>query len=303
MPTDGSPPRRRPAQGGRPAGPPRSERTSRGSSSGAGRRDGAQPAERRGRGTRPSARDGERTTRPAEPPLPEDADAALLDRAARAGLRSLPESLADRIALHLVAAGQLLDDDPAAADAHARYARRLAPRLAVVREAAALTAYRTGDYATALAEFRALRRMTGDPSYLPVMADCERGLGRPERAIALGRDADTARLDPAARIELAIVISGARRDRDEPQAAVAALRPLVASKAVRPWTARLWYAYAAALADTGQLAEALSWFASVAAIDDEGETDAEQRLAELEQSEPDEALRPPHPDPQSPPAS
>ena len=117
----------------------------------------------------------------------DDVDSRELDRGARAGLRSLPKDLAEKIARHLVAAGQLLDEDPAAALAHAQYARNLAPRLAVVREASAWRRTCNGDYATALTELRAVRRMTGDPSYLPIMADCERGLGRPERALALAR--------------------------------------------------------------------------------------------------------------------
>lgn len=201
----------------------------------------------------------------------------------RAGLRSLPDSLAERIARHLVAAGRAIDEDPDLAFAHAKYARGLAPRLAVVREAFGLTAYRTGDYATALAELRAVRRMTGDPSYLAVMADCERGLGRPERALALGRDPDARRLAPAERVELAIVMSGARRDRGEYAAAVVALQgPALKRTQVHDWTARLWYAYAAALVDAGRMEEAKKWFSSVAAIDDEGETDAEDRLVELE---------------------
>lgn len=219
--------------------------------------------------------------RPPAPALPPDANPQLLDRAARAGLRSLPITLADTIAAHLVAAGQLLDDDAEAAAAHASYARQLAPRLAVVREAAAVTAYRTGNYADCLAELRALRRMTGDHSYLPVMADCERGLGRPERAIALSRDAAVDKLDPAAKAELAIVVSGARRDRGEAAAAVALLAPLVESRAVRPWTARLWYAYADALLDAGRRPDALRWFQAVDEIDEAEETDVEQRLADL----------------------
>lgn len=223
-----------------------------------------------------------RTARDPAPDLPEGADPKLLDRAVRAALRSLPESLADRVAAHLVAAGQLVDDDPQAADRHARYARRLAPRLSAVREAVATTAYRSGDYPTALSELRALRRMTGDPGYLPVMADCERGVGRPERAIALARDPAASALDPAGQAELAIVVSGARRDRGERQAAIAALRPFVASKAVRPWTVRVWYAFADALLDAGQRAEARQWFAAAATIDDEEETDAAQRLADLD---------------------
>jgi tetratricopeptide (TPR) repeat protein len=200
----------------------------------------------------------------------------------RAGLRSLPVDLAEKIAGHLVAAGRLVDDDPPAAAAHAQYARNLAPRLAVVREAAGVTAYRTGDYANALTELRAVRRMTGDPSYLAIMADCERGLGRPERALALAAEPDTRRLRPAERVELAIVVSGARRDRRETRAAVVCLQgPDLDRSDVQPWTARLWYAYAAALADDGRIDDARRWFESVVTIDDDGETDAEQRLVEL----------------------
>jgi tetratricopeptide (TPR) repeat protein len=224
----------------------------------------------------------DRPPRPPEPPLGDDVQAKDLDRAARVALRSLSEGLAERIARHLVAAGRALDDDPELALAHARYARALAPRLAVLREAVGVAAYRAGDYATALSELRAVRRMTGDPSYLPVLADCERGLGRPERALALVRDPDVRRLGPADRVELAIVESGARRDRGEMQAAVVALQgPSLRRQEVAPWTARLWYAYAAALADAGRLDEAKEWFASVASIDDDGETDAEERIDEL----------------------
>ena len=221
-----------------------------------------------------------------EPELADDVSARDLDRAARAELRSLPESLAEKVARHLVAAGRLLDDDPEGARAHAWYARRLAPRLAVVREAAGVTAYAGGDYAAALAELRAVRRMTGDPSGLPIMADCERGLGRPERALALTRDPDVKKLDAAAKVELGIVASGARRDRGEYDAAVVALQgPALDSETLQPWTARLWYAYAAALEDAGRTDDARRWFESVAAIDDAGETDAADRVAALDAAE------------------
>lgn len=223
-----------------------------------------------------------REPRRPEPPLPADVSPLELDRAARAELRSLPATLADRIANHLVAAGRALDDDPQLAHSHAWYARQLAPRLALVREAAGLTAYRTGDYAAALAELRAVRRLTGDPSHLPVLADCERGLGRPERALTLSRDPDVRRLDPAGRVEMAIVESGARRDLGQHEAAVVALQgPALDSAQVQPWTARLFYAYADALLAAGRRAEARRWFESAAAVDDDDETDAADRVAEL----------------------
>lgn len=248
------------------------------------------PPPRRAPRAAPSAprrpRDPERERRPRrpEPELPPDlADADIeLDRATRSELRSLPESLAERVTQHLLAAGLLLDDDPVRAHQHATYARSLAPRLALVREAAGLTAYRTGDYATALAELRAVRRMTGDPTHLPILADAERGLGRADRALAYAKDPDVAKLDPAARVELAIVVSGARRDRGQYDAAVVGLRgAALDSDQQQPWTPRLWYAYADALLAAGRRDEALRWFESVAAIDDEGETDADERVADL----------------------
>jgi tetratricopeptide (TPR) repeat protein len=186
------------------------------------------------------------------------------------------------VAAHLVAAGLLLDDDPVQARAHAWYARGLAPRLAVVREAAGVTAYAAGDYAAALSELRAVRRMTGAIDMLPIMADCERGLGRPDRALALARDPDARKLDAAAKVELGIVVSGARRDRGEHEAAVVALQgPALDSDRLQPWTPRLWYAYAEALLAAGRREEALRWFESTAAVDDGEETDAPQRAALL----------------------
>jgi tetratricopeptide (TPR) repeat protein len=226
--------------------------------------------------------DAPRRPRMPEPELPPDASVRELDRDARGELRGLPETLADRVGAHLAAAGRVIDTDPPAARRHAWFARSLAPRLAIVREAAGVSAYADGDYAAALAELRAVRRMTGDPAHLPLLADCERGLGRPDRALDLGRDPDVKKLDPAARVELAIVLSGARRDRGEYDAAVVGLQgPALDDRQVRPWTARLWYAYADALLAAGRLEDARRWFESVLDIDDDQETDAAERLAGL----------------------
>lgn len=277
----GGPPQRggKAPASGRPQRPQRDA-----TSAGSQRDDRSSRAARPARDERPSrAPRDDRPPRPPEPPLADDIQARDLDRTARAGLRILSEGLAEKIARHLVAAGRALDDDPELALAHARFARALAPRLAVSREAVGVAAYRAGDYATALAELRAVRRMTGDPSYLPVLADCERGLGRPERALALVRDPDARRLAPAERVELTIVESGARRDRGEVEAAVVALQgPALRRQDVAPWTVRLWYAYAAALADAGRVEEAKEWFVAVASIDEDGETDAEERLDDLD---------------------
>jgi tetratricopeptide (TPR) repeat protein len=224
----------------------------------------------------------ERITGPA---LPDGATADALDPEVRRDLRSLSPDRAEQAACHLVAAGLLIDDDPQTALAHARTARALGSRLAVVREAVGLAAYAAGEFKEAAAEIRAHRRMSGDPQHLAVLADCERALGRPERALAMLDEPDVGRLDAAARIELLIVGSGARRDLGDATAAVALLEIAeLDATTVRPWTPRLWYAYADALLAAGRADEAVRWFAAVAAID-EGETDADERLVELAPSD------------------
>ncbi|MFN2624512.1 MAG: tetratricopeptide repeat protein, partial [Mycobacteriales bacterium] len=176
----------------------------------------------------------------------------------------------------------LVDDDPATAYEHAKRAKARAARLGVVREALGITAYHAGDYAIALAELRAARRITGAPDHLALIADCERGLGRPERALAVADDPGVARLDPGARAELAIVVSGARRDLGQPDAAVAVLeRHGVDGDDVTAWTPRLWYAYADALLAAGRRDEAREWFAAVLGVDEDETTDAAERLAAL----------------------
>ena len=130
---------------------------------------------------------------------------------------------------------------------------------------------------------RAARRLTGRDDYLPIMADCERALGRLDRALALVREASTADLDRATRIELRIVESGIRRDQGLSDAAVLALQvPELTSGRLRPWSARLFYAYADALLAAGRADEARDAFARAAQADPDGETDAADRLDELD---------------------
>ena len=125
--------------------------------------------------------------------------------------------------------------------------------------------------------------MTGRDDYLPIMADCERALGRLDRALALVREASTADLDRATQIELRIVESGIRRDQGLSDAAVLALQvPELTSGRLRPWSARLFYAYADALLAAGRADEARDAFARAAQADPDGETDAADRLDELD---------------------
>ncbi|WP_214107324.1 hypothetical protein [Acrocarpospora catenulata] len=188
------------------------------------------------------------------------------------------------MASHLVATARALEqDEPERAYEHAKVARRFAARIGVVREAAGIAAYRAGQYAEALGDLRAARRMTGSDEYLPIMADSERGLGRPERALDLVKSKEAERLDRAGRIELAIVESGARRDLGQHDAAVITLQriPELRDPQPKPWSARLAFAYADALSDAGHEAAATDWFGRAMAFDEDGQTDAAERYAEL----------------------
>lgn len=153
----------------------------------------------------------------------------MLDRAARARLRTLSKPNADHVARHLVMAGRLVDVDPEVAYEHAREAMRSAGRVDIVREAVALTAYATGRYAEALREVRTVRRLSGIDAHPAIEADCERGLGRPERALTVAADAKRRELPLVDAVELTIVESGARADLGELDAALLTVERLLPS--------------------------------------------------------------------------
>jgi tetratricopeptide (TPR) repeat protein len=222
------------------------------------------------------------------PELPPDAAPTELDQEVRKELLTLPKGLADLVGTHLVAAGRLLDDDPQLALAHARFARSRASRLAAVREAVGVAAYRAGEWSEALAELRAARRLGGGPGRLALLADCERALGRPERALEIAQSPEANHLDVDEAVELRIVAAGARRDLGQFDAAVVALQGSdLEAAGTQQWRARLRYAYADNLLAAGREQDAIRWFLAAADADVEGVTDAAERAIELsEQPEP-----------------
>lgn len=158
----------------------------------------------------------------------------MLDREARRELLTLSKANGADVARHLVMAGILLADDPETAYLHAQAAGRGAGRVAVAREGVAITSYATGRYAEALKELRAVRRLSGRDEHRVMEADCERGLGRPERALQVIAGVDTTELSDADRAELAIVASGARSDLGEHEAGLLLLRTVQLDAIVEP---------------------------------------------------------------------
>ncbi|WP_336857801.1 hypothetical protein [Sinomonas albida] len=187
-----------------------------------------------------------------------------LDRATVAQLRTLESRSSEWVSKHLVMAGRLIDLDPEAAFQHALAASRRGGRIGAVREAVGMTAYAAGRYDDALREFRTFRRITGSSIHLAHMADCERGLGRPEKALELTRSDERDMLDTAGKVELAIVASGARSDMGDLAGAVEELEvPQLDINRAFSFSPRLFEAYADALTAAGRADEAAKWYRQI----------------------------------------
>jgi hypothetical protein len=199
-------------------------------------------------------------TRHDDPDIPDSVKPDDLDRVARNELKTLTKENAEWVARHLVMAATLIDDNPTRAHQHALSAARRAGRIGVVRETLAITAYETGDYALALRELRTYRRITGSNDQLPLMVDSERGVGRPERALELGRTVDRASLSPAVRVALSIAMSGARLDLGQSDMALAELQiPELDPNKAFEWSPELFAAYAEVLGELERSDEAAVW--------------------------------------------
>ena len=257
----------------------RRDRTSAPRRSGPDRARRAQP-QRGPRESRPDS--GSDSTAHSGPSIPASIEAKQLAPEIRAELFTLDKATADTVARHLVAAGELIDEDPEAALAHAQAARTRSGRIAAIREAVGIAAYHCGDWAQALAEFRAARRMGSKSQLLPLIADCERGVGRPERAVELARSPEAAALTGDDADEMRIVAAGARADMGHLEQALAVLAsPAPDPSRTGSTAARLFYAYAEVLLALDRGPEALQWFIHAAAADVDGVTDAEERVSEL----------------------
>ncbi len=216
------------------------------------------PYERRGGADRPRDRGTE--PRIPDPYLPDDVTARDLHPSARNELRTLSKENADTVARHLAMAVRMIDEDPFLAHEHALAAARKAGRVAVVRESLAITAYAVGDFALALRELRTHRRISGSDDQIAMMVDSERGVGRPDRALEVGRSVDRTTLPVETRVELAIAMSGARLDLGEPERALRELDiPELDPDTAFPWSPGLFAARATVLEELGRLDEAARW--------------------------------------------
>ncbi|CAN5198262.1 hypothetical protein BH09ACT5_BH09ACT5_06180 [soil metagenome] len=197
-------------------------------------------------------------------------------------LKTLSKENAEGVAKHLVMAARLIETDPQLAHQHAISATRRAGRIGVVRETLAITAYAIEDYALALRELRTYRRITGRDDQLPMMVDSERGLGRPEKALELGRSVPRSSLPVPVQVELAIAMSGARLDLGNAQAALNELEiPQLDPTTAFSYSPGLFDAYAAVLEELGRPEEAEVWYARADIAAEALEQDDDDEVIEI----------------------
>ncbi|MFA9276820.1 MAG: primosomal protein [Rhodoluna sp.] len=195
-----------------------------------------------------------------DPWIDDDVTGDELDKVARNELKTLTKENAERVAKHLVMAVRLMDENPELAHQHVLSAARRAGRIAIVRETLGITAYATGDFALALRELRTYRRISGSNEQIALMVDAERGVGRPDKALELGRSVERSTLSESTQVALSIAMSGARLDQDQVDLALAELEiPQLDPSKAFTYSPALFTAYAEVLEELGRHQEAAEW--------------------------------------------
>lgn len=159
--------------------------------------------------------------------------------------------------------------------------KHIALRSIAAREFLGLAYYRAGRWNEAARELSAFRRISGSTEQNPVLADCYRAMGKPERAVELCDEIDRSAVHEAVYFEGAIVAAGALTDMNRLDEAVARLEALD----LRPDVAedhhiRAWYMIGDLLVRRGRFTQAREWFEAVAAADPDA-TDAPERVAKM----------------------
>lgn len=195
-----------------------------------------------------------------DPFIDADVTPEMLIKSAYNDLKTLDKENADVVARHLVMVARLLDENPEKAHMHAISASRRGGRIGLTRETLGITAYTIGDFSLALRELKTYQRITGRDDQIALMVDAERGVGRPDKALELGRSVDRTKLEDSVQVNLAIALSGARLDKDQVDLALAELEiPQLRAEKAYAYHVPLYYAYADVLAELGRDEEAAKW--------------------------------------------
>jgi len=195
----------------------------------------------------------------AEPPIPEEITGKELEKREAFALQSLAADNAERVAKHLVALTSFLESDPERAYWHGQSAAFRAGRIAIVRERAGIAALNFGKYQEAQKELRAAQRISGSPSVIPYLAQCELALGDPRKTLEIAGSVDPKILSAAERVELRLAAAGARTALGQHDAAAVTLTCPELAESDPSWSKKLRKAYVEALIRAGRNDEALKF--------------------------------------------
>jgi tetratricopeptide (TPR) repeat protein len=193
----------------------------------------------------------------------------------------------DAVATAYAEAGTALESgDVAHAVTLLTEAKRRASRSAVVREALGIALYLDGRFKEAGRELAAYRRMSGRQDQNHLLADCARANGQPGKTEELVDEMIGADVAPDRVAEGLLVVAGARADRGDVDAAVAALHRVdLEPRTVEPHHLRLWYLAADLERRRGDDDAALGYLQAIATVDP-AFLDVADQLSELD-SDPD----------------
>ena len=192
----------------------------------------------------------------AEPPIPEEITGKELEKREAFALQSLAVDNAERVAKHLVALTMFLESDPERAYWHGQSAAFRAGRIAIVRERAGIAALNFKKFQEAQKELRAAQRISGSPSVIPYLAQCELALGNPRKTLEIAGSVDPKVLSSAERVELRLAAAGARSALGQHDAAVVTLTCSELAQSDALWSKKLRRSYAEALARAGRVDDA-----------------------------------------------
>jgi hypothetical protein len=138
----------------------------------------------------------------------------------------------------------------------AEQAKGLASRDATTRELLGLSAYRVGDWSTALRELRTYRRFAGETTHMPVEMDCLRAMGRRDDVAAVWDELQSRGARPGVFKEGCVVFASMLIDEGD----LTGARDLVGPRTLKadpfPEDLRMWYVAARAAALDGDTDEA-----------------------------------------------
>jgi tetratricopeptide (TPR) repeat protein len=179
------------------------------------------------------------------------------------------------------AAGAYAAEDYARAIKLGDQSKHMALRAASVRELLGLAYYRAGRWQEAARELSAFRRITGTTEQNPVLADCYRAMGKPQRALELCNEIDPRRVSEEVFFEGQIVGAAALAEMGRLDEAIERLEGLeLRPKVAEPHHLRAWYVLADLLERRAKFTQAREWFEAVGAADPDM-TDAPERVRKL----------------------